>query len=247
MSDQVVGVAPRTASLVRRWYVVAAVLALVMMVLAIQYGSDWLLNFLHVMTGALWTGIDLFMGFVVGPVLKRLPLEARRAVISGLVPRTLFLMPTVSIITSTTGWFLAKRMGFLDVGYPGFHWVIAALVIVTILTIQGTGILLPTNLRLYFELQKPNPDSAKIGRWMRWFVGWWRSRARCKSRYSLSWQSSRPGSSALPHLDEIFLEEIVPKLRQVQCAKVERHPRASARICQFVGLHFRSAHRPETQ
>ena len=91
--------------------------------------------------------------------------------ISGLVPRTLFLMPTVSIITSTTGWFLAKRMGFLDVGYPEFHWVIAALVIVTILTIQGTGILLPTNLRLYFELQKPNPDSAKIGRWMRWFVG----------------------------------------------------------------------------
>jgi hypothetical protein len=79
MSDQVVGVAPRTASPVRRWYVVAAVLALVMMVLAVQYGSDWLLNFLHVMTGALWTGIDLFMGFVVGPVLKRLPLEARRA------------------------------------------------------------------------------------------------------------------------------------------------------------------------
>jgi hypothetical protein len=171
MSDQVVGVAPRTASPVRYWYVVAAVLALAMMVLAIQYGNDWLLNFLHVMTGALWTGIDLFMGFVVGPVLKRLPLEARRAVISGLVPRTLFLMPTVSIITSTTGWFLAKRMGFLDVGYPEFHWVIAALVIVTILTIQGTGILLPTNLRLYFELQKPNPDSAKIGRWMRWFVG----------------------------------------------------------------------------
>ena len=62
MSDQVVGVAPRTASPVRRWYVVAAVLALVMMVLAIQYGSGWLLNFLHVMTGALWTGIDLFMG-----------------------------------------------------------------------------------------------------------------------------------------------------------------------------------------
>jgi hypothetical protein len=171
MSDQVVGVAPRSASPVRRGYVVAAVLALAMMVLAIQYGSDWLLNFLHVMTGALWTGIDLFMGFVLGPVLKRLPLDARRAVISGLVPRTLFLMPTVSIITSTTGWFLARRMGFLDVGYPEFHWVIAALVIVTILTIQGTGILLPTNLRLYFELQKPNPDSAKIGRWMRWFVG----------------------------------------------------------------------------
>jgi hypothetical protein len=65
-----------------------------------------------------------------------------------------------------------RAMGIRDKpGYPEFHWVIAALVIVTILTIQGTGILLPTNLRLYFELQKPNPNSAKIGRWMRWFVG----------------------------------------------------------------------------
>lgn len=213
MSDQVVGVAPRSASPVRRWYVVAAVLALAMMVLAIQYGSDWLLNFLHVMTGALWTGIDLFMGFVVGLVLKRLPLDARRAVISGLVPRTLFLMPTVSIITSTTGWFLAKRMGFLNVGYPKFHWVIAALVIVTILTTQGTGILLPTNLRLYFELQKPNPDNAKIGRWMRWFMGVGRSRARCKSPYSWSWRSSRPGCSVLPHLDDIFRKLVQPFFR----------------------------------
>jgi len=49
------------AGRVSRWYVDAAVFAPVMMVLAIQYGSDWLLNFLHVMTGALWTGIDLFM------------------------------------------------------------------------------------------------------------------------------------------------------------------------------------------
>jgi hypothetical protein len=181
-----------------------------MMVLAIQYGSDWLLNFLHVMTGALWTGIDLFMGFVVGPVLKRLPLEARRAVISGLVPRTLFLMPTVSITTSTTGWFLAKRMGFLDVGYPEFHWVIAALVIVTILTIHGTGILLPTNLRLYFELQKPNPDTPRSGAGCAGSWAWWRSRARCKSPYSWSWRSSRPGCSALPHLDDIFRELLQP-------------------------------------
>src|ERR1035441_5119917 len=133
MSDQVVGVAPRSASPVRRWYVVAAVLALAMMVLAIQYGSDWLLNFLHVMTGALWTGIDLFMGFVVGPVLKRVTLDTRRALIAGIIPRTLILMPTLSIITSTSGWFLAVRLGYLDLGYPQFWWVIAALGLVPVL------------------------------------------------------------------------------------------------------------------
>jgi hypothetical protein len=158
------------ASPLRAHYLVAAALALIGMTAAILWGSDWLLNFVHVLAGGLWTGIDLFMGFVIGPILRRLPIDARRAVISALVPRTLILLPTLSIITSTAGWFLAQRMGFLAVGYPEFYWVIAALAIVTILTVQGLGYLLPTNLRIYFEMQKPHPDGEKIGRWMHTYV-----------------------------------------------------------------------------
>jgi hypothetical protein len=123
-----------------------------------------------VMAGALWTGIDLFMGFVVGPVLRRASLDTRRYMISGIIPRTLVLMPTLSIVTSTAGWFLAVRLGFLDVGYPQFWWVIAALAIVTVLTVQGLGYLLPTNLRLYFEILKPAPDHDKLARRMRTYV-----------------------------------------------------------------------------
>ncbi|MGZ3292110.1 MAG: hypothetical protein ACXU9D_02405 [Xanthobacteraceae bacterium] len=130
-----------------------------------------MLNFVHVMCGGLWTGIDLFMGFVIGPILRRLPLEARRAVIAALVPRTLFLMPTLSIITATSGWFLAERTGFLDLNYPEFWWVVASLVIVAVLTVQGLGYLLPANLRIYFELQKPTPDLAIVARWMRVYFG----------------------------------------------------------------------------
>lgn len=110
----------------------------------------------------MWTGIDLFMGFVVGPILRAAPFEARRAVITRLTPTTLFLMPTLSISTGTSGWFLAGRLGFLDLPYPQFGWVLAALAIVTILTIQGLGYLLPTNLRVYLELRKARPDGAKI-------------------------------------------------------------------------------------
>ena len=91
-------------------------------------------------------------------------------IIAGLIPRTLILMPTLSIVTSTAGWFLAVRMGFLDLGYPEFWWVIVALAIVTVLTVQGLGYLLPANLRLYFEIQKPQPDGEKIGRWMKTYV-----------------------------------------------------------------------------
>ena len=171
MADTVLGGAPvRVASPLRPWYIAAAAAALAAMTAAILGPSLWFLDFVHVMAGALWTGIDLFMGFVIGPVLRRVSLDTRRAMIAGIIPRTLILMPTLSAITSTSGWFLAVRMGFLDVAYPQFLWVIAALAIVSVLTVQGLGILLPMNLKLYFEIMKSAPDHDKLKRWMRTYV-----------------------------------------------------------------------------
>jgi hypothetical protein len=160
----------RVAAPLRPWYIVAAAAALAAMIAAILGDNLWVLNFVHVMTGALWTGIDLFMGFVIGPVLRRVSFDTRRAMIAGIIPRTLILMPTLSIITSTAGWFLAVRMGYLNLGYPQFWWVIAALAVVSVLTVQGMGILLPMNLKLYFEIMKPAPEHEKLKRWMRTYV-----------------------------------------------------------------------------
>jgi hypothetical protein len=145
-------------------------LAFAVMVAAIASDLPWLLNFVHVMAGVLWTGIDLFMGFVIGPILRKIPFEARRAVIMRLMPKTLFLMPTLATITGTAGYFHALQLGFMDVPYPEFTWVAAALVIVTILTVQGLGILLPTNLFVYLELRKENPDRERIGRLMQRYI-----------------------------------------------------------------------------
>src|ERR1700759_758105 len=155
------------ARIIRWHYLWYAALALVVMVFAILSGNRWFLNFVHVICGVMWTGIDLFMGFIVGPILKRIDITARREVIVRLVPKTLFLMPTLSIITGTTGWFLARDLGFLDLGWPEFGWVVAALVLVTLMAVQGTGYLLPTNLWVCFQLQKPKPDHEKVGRIMR--------------------------------------------------------------------------------
>ena len=49
-------------------------------------------------------------------------------------------------------------------------WFIAALVVTTILGLQGVGILLPTNIRVYLEMQKDAPDGEKIARLMRRYV-----------------------------------------------------------------------------
>ena len=144
-----------------------AVLALGVMTVAIASHDHWFLNFVHVICGVLWTGIDLFMGFVIGPILGMVSLSVRREIIVRLVPRTLFLMPTLSIITGTTGWFLAKDLGLLDVPWPQFGWVAAALTLVVLMTIQGLGYLLPTNLRVCLQLRRPDPDLAKISQMMR--------------------------------------------------------------------------------
>ncbi len=145
-------------------------LALAAMAAVIAWGDLWLLNFVHVMSGVLWTGIDLFMGFVVGPVMRALPPPARRAMVLRLMPKMLFLLPTLAILTGTTGWFHARAIGFLDLGWPEYGWVLAALVIVTVLTVQGLGLLLPTNLMVYLELRKPAPDGPRIARLMRRYV-----------------------------------------------------------------------------
>jgi hypothetical protein len=155
--------------LIRWHYFGYSALALAVMTAAIVSHDHWFLNFVHVICGVMWTGIDLFMGFVMGPILRRVDLTVRREIIIRLVPKTLFLMPTLSIIAGTTGWYLAKDLGFLSVPWPQFAWVAAALTLVVLMTIQGVGYLLPTNLRVCIQLRRPDPDFDKISRMMRTF------------------------------------------------------------------------------
>jgi len=150
-----------------RWrYLWWALLAIAAMIAVIMAGNIWLLDFVHVFSSLLWTGVDLFMGFVLGPILRRVDVSVRREIVGRLTPRTLYLMPTVSIISGTTGWFLAVALGYTQVDWPAFGWVVAALTLVTLMTIQGLGFLTPVNVLVCLELQKPQPDMARITYWM---------------------------------------------------------------------------------
>src|SRR4029079_8439601 len=92
-------------------------------------------------------------------------ISVRRDVMLQLTPRTLFLMPTVSIVAGTTGWFLAVQLGYTALGWPEYGWVAAALVLVTLMTVLGLGFLTPVNVFVCLELQKPEPDLAWIRAW----------------------------------------------------------------------------------
>lgn len=136
----------------------------IVMIAALVTGNFFVLNWTHVLAGALWTGADIFMGFMVGPVMRKLDVPQRAAVIRYLVPRTMLYFPMVSLTTTTAGWFLAAKVGYLNPASAQFPWTIAALAIVAILTIQGLGIFLPNSIRMWLEMQKPEPDGARIGR-----------------------------------------------------------------------------------
>jgi uncharacterized membrane protein len=154
------------SNLIRWHYLWYAGAAIAVMIVAISLHNLWFLNFVHVLAGLLWTGIDLFMGFVLGPVLRSVDVAVRREVLLRLVPRTLFLMPTLAIITGTSGWYLSKDVGLTGLAWPEYGWFVAALVLLVLLTVQGTGYLLPTNLRVCLELQKISPDASKINAMM---------------------------------------------------------------------------------
>jgi hypothetical protein len=163
-------IAAETSEGLIRWrYRPWALAAIVAMIAVIVAGNIWLLDFVHVFSSLLWTGVDLFMGFVLGPILRRVDLSVRREIVRRLTPRTLFLMPTVSIISGTTGWFLAVQLGYTALDWPAYWWVATALILVTLMTIQGLGFLTPVNVYVCLQLQKREPDMGKISSWMRWY------------------------------------------------------------------------------
>lgn len=124
-------------------------------------GNLVLLDYVQLLFGGLWTGIDIFMGPVIGRIIPKMSINTRVEFIKRMFPYMLFLMPTLASVAITAGFFLATSQGIFNVTYPVF---IAAGIIVTIPMIQGFGIFLPKELRIFLELRKDEPDKEKIGR-----------------------------------------------------------------------------------
>ena len=143
---------------------------IVLLVVAVAGNWVWALDFFHVAGGALWTGIDLFVGFIVGPILGRLPIPARIEFTKRFMPKMVLLMPTLVTVTLAAGWQLARRLGNLTAAYPNHGWLVASLVVVGVMSIVALGLLEPANLAVLFELRKPVPDGQLIGRLMRRFI-----------------------------------------------------------------------------
>lgn len=140
------------------------------LIAAIASNSLWALDFFHVAGGALWTAIDLFVGLVIGPILGRLPVPARVEFSRRFMPKMLVLMPTLVVVTLAAGWQLARHLGNLSAGNPNHPWLVASYIVVAVMALIALGLLEPANLAVLFELRKPAPNGALVGRLMRRFI-----------------------------------------------------------------------------
>lgn len=140
------------------------------LVIAITTNSLWAIGFYHVVGGGMWTAIDLFLGFILGPILGTMSIPSRVELTKRLMPKMVILMPTLVIMTLAGGFQLARHQGFILSSDKHHAWVVASMIIVGALAIVAIGILEPANIAVLYELRKPNPNGERIGRLMKRFL-----------------------------------------------------------------------------
>jgi hypothetical protein len=152
---------PKYTSSLLLWSFILALIPPLSLVLALSTKSLFLLQYVHVTSGGVWTGFDLFMSVILGRILASLDLPGRVEIAKRLTPTTFFIMPSLAATAITAGVYLAQSLGVFDLRSP---WIIAAGVIVLILSAQGFGVFMPNGMRIFMELAKPNPDRQKIAK-----------------------------------------------------------------------------------
>jgi hypothetical protein len=148
--------------------IVAVVLAL--LIAGIAVNELWPLEFLHVVAGAAWTVIDLFLGFVLGPIMGKLSMPARVEFTTRLMPKMVLIMPTVVTVTLAAGWQLSTHLGTNLTVNPLHGWVVASFIVVGVMAVIALGLLEPANIAVLTELKKPQPNGEVIERLMKRFI-----------------------------------------------------------------------------
>jgi hypothetical protein len=147
-----------------------AAAAVVGLVVAIAGNWLWAIEFFHVVGGGAWTTIDLFLGFVLGPIIGRMSIPARVEFSARFMPKLVLLIPTLVTMTLGSGFQLAHNLGYLDSSYPRHGWIVASFIVVAVMAVIAIGYLEPANIAVLFELKKPEPDGELIAKLMRRFL-----------------------------------------------------------------------------
>lgn len=175
VTDGELGVAPPAIKIpdfqiVPLWGLPVVAVIFVGLIAGIAANTLWPLTFLHVAFGAAWTIVDLFLGFVIGPIMHRLSVPARIELTVRLMPKMVLIMPTVVTVTLAAGWQLGHLLGTINSSYPLHGWVVASYAVVGVMAVVALGLLEPANIAVLTELKKPRPRPAVVEKLMKRFI-----------------------------------------------------------------------------
>ncbi len=145
-------------------------LALAIVVTGIATNWKWLLMFSHVVGGALWTALDLFVGLVLGPIMGRMSIPARAEFSARFMPKMVIIMPTIVTMNLGAGFQVARFEGNLSAANANHAWLIASFIVVGVMAVIALGVLEPANVAVIFEMNKPVPNGQRIERLMKRFI-----------------------------------------------------------------------------
>ncbi len=133
-------------------------------VIAILLRNVLLIDYDHVLLGAIWTGIDVFFGLIFRFVFKEVSVETRQMVAKRMLPATLFFLPVSSVLTPLAGYYLANIEGIWIIGNP----VVDAVIVVATLVV-ATGFLTIFPQSLFIAIGKGKDDAILIRRFS-WII-----------------------------------------------------------------------------
>jgi hypothetical protein len=132
----------------------------VLLVIILLAHNFYFLEYFHVVAGSMWTGMDVILGIFFSYVMRGLDNFEKTRISMRLTPTMLYFMPAISSTTITAGIYTALA---LHIPFSS-SYIIAALVISAILFVEGIGIFLPNELRVYNEILHGAKNTEKIVR-----------------------------------------------------------------------------------
>lgn len=92
---------------VYRFGIVSASLPIIFLVIVYTIKDYLLIDYIHVLSAALWLGCNLFMGFIFYRIIKDLDNREKVDITVRLLPLTLFFLPSITLTTVIAGYILA--------------------------------------------------------------------------------------------------------------------------------------------
>jgi hypothetical protein len=145
-------------------------IALAIVITAIATNWKWLLMFSHVVGGATWTAIDLFVGLVLGPIMGSMSIPARAEFTAKFLPKMVIIMPTIVTMNLGAGFQMARDLGNLSAANPNHAWLMGSFIVVGVMATIALGILEPANIAVIYEMNKPVPNGQRIEKLMKRFI-----------------------------------------------------------------------------